>query len=479
MPETMIVVADKSTPSREKISSLLKKRGFRVSEASSGAELLQRCLMEQPHLAITRVSFADAGCSEIVRFLRSDPLTSSLPLLVLGSRKDSTLVGAGVIKEEELFTGKIDSRAFMEVIEKAAGTAGVRRKPRTPNQSLCHLLEQSLARMRSEAEREHVFSQLRMIPLEGGTLAHVVETSLGLVEPLLHPDAVVFYMQTLSRPLLILGLSKPATDEYKERLTHVVASRLGRRGRYLNLSETDIQFFELPSPGAAPLCGDILFYGEPLADSPGFIGISVSTVKEKAMIENKLGLFRDFGRHAYTVIENTYLRDLFGRLSTVDALTQVSNRHRVIELLKKELVRAKRYFLDLSVMLFDIDNFKTINDFYGYQVGDVILKDLARIALDTMRSIDEVGRYGGEEFLVVLPETNLKNAEIAGNRIKSRVHGHVFPGIAKDIKISLSIGITSYLRDVDISVDDMLRRVDLSISEAKKKGKNCVHVVNR
>ncbi len=482
MPETIIVVGDKSAPSREKIASLLEKRGFGVIAAASGTELLQKCLVGKPRLVISRVSLPDADCSEIVSFLRSDPLTRSLPVLILGSKKDYTLVEAGIIREVELFTGKTDGSAFIEAVENAvrsAGPAGAEKRSLTLQKGFHHLLAQSIEHMKRGQEREHLFRRLRDIPLEGGSLAHVAESSLGLIDPLLHADSLVFYLQTLSRPLLIMRLARPATDEYKERLTHVVATRLGRRGNYINLSETTIQFLEPPAGDGALLSGDILFYGEPLGEGPGFIGLSVSTMKDKALIEEKLGLFRDFSRHAYTVIESVYLHELFGKLSTIDSLTQVSNRHRVIELLKKELVRAKRYFLDLSVMLFDIDNFKTINDFYGYQVGDVILKDLARITVDTMRSIDDVGRYGGEEFLVVLPETNLKNAQIAGNRIKSRVQGHVFPGIAKDIKISLSIGITSYLRDVDISVDDMLRRTDMALGEAKKKGKNCVYVVNR
>lgn len=484
MEEKVILFADKSEGARKKAASFLKKHGFTVIAAKDGMEALQKTVTATPDALVISSRLPVVNGSYLLQFMRNDPLLRDVPVMVLSSKDEKLDIADSDISS--VFTGSTSSAEFASAVEKLAAHRKPLKKPAekkmTGPQSTAYLLERSFEYYNSRCEQESAFDNLRKIGLKGLDYDKTIENVLSEVSRMIEFDSLIFFIYDSSRSTMIVKCARPVKEDYIDRLKFIILERLAKRGIHYDSGQLDIKEFKCGSDGAVASSDEILFIGDPIVIDDqirGFTGITVSSQKEKKKLDERAGYIRTLLHHAFVVIETSHLRDNYMRLSTTDSLTGIHNRHRIIETLKKELVRAKRYFLDLSLVLFDIDNFKTINDFYGYQVGDVILRDLARLTAETMRSIDEVGRYGGEEFLVILPETNLKNASIAGSRIKNRVMNHVFPGIAKDIKVSLSIGITSYLRDVDISVDDLLRRTDQSLYEAKKKGKNCVYVMSK
>lgn len=153
-----------------------------------------------------------------------------------------------------------------------------------------------------------------------------------------------------------------------------------------------------------------------------------------------------------------------------DKLTGLFNRNRFDELYSKEIKRAKRYNNDLSIIIFDIDNFKMINDNYGHQIGDEVLKEMAKIILNNVREQDINVRWGGEEFLILLPQTNLLGASTVANKIRSSVETNVFT--SNSLCITASFGVTQLLENDDES--SLIARSDKFLYEAKKSGKNKV-----
>ncbi len=126
-------------------------------------------------------------------------------------------------------------------------------------------------------------------------------------------------------------------------------------------------------------------------------------------------------------------------------------------------------------MIFDIDNFKNVNDTYGHAAGDDVLRQLAGIALREFRSIDICGRIGGEEFLVVMPDTNAKSANIAAERFRSAVSSNKFLADGKSFSVTVSIGVTvSELDRVDL--DELLATADQALYRAKNLGRNRVEI---
>lgn len=153
-----------------------------------------------------------------------------------------------------------------------------------------------------------------------------------------------------------------------------------------------------------------------------------------------------------------------------DKLTGLFNRNRFDEIYTKEIKRARRYENDLSIIIFDVDDFKMVNDTYGHQVGDEVLKEMSQIMLNSVREQDITVRWGGEEFLVLLPQTNLEGAILAADKIRIAINEHSFTD--KSLTITGSFGVAQLL-DED-SEKDFISRADKFLYEAKKTGKNKV-----
>ena len=157
--------------------------------------------------------------------------------------------------------------------------------------------------------------------------------------------------------------------------------------------------------------------------------------------------------------------------ATHDNLTKLYNRQKLNDEFNKEILREQRYNHGLSLIMFDIDNFKSVNDTYGHDVGDVVLKDISKILLDSIRVTDIASRWGGEEFMVLLPDTSLNNCKNVAQIIRKNIEAYEFKGIP--YSITVSIGVAVFQDKIDTK-DSIIKNVDLALYEAKKNGKNQV-----
>ena len=180
------------------------------------------------------------------------------------------------------------------------------------------------------------------------------------------------------------------------------------------------------------------------------------------------------------VINNLALFHQVKELAIKDGLTGLYNRRYFEEQIQKELERSHRYNNDLSFLILDIDHFKSVNDTYGHLNGDEILKEMAEIIDDSSRNIDIPIRYGGEEFVIILPETSLEGAHVIANRLRKRVANHEFlltGKVAKDtphIQITVSIGISHLMDGEEIAAEELVERGDKALYYAKEHGRNQV-----
>ncbi len=157
------------------------------------------------------------------------------------------------------------------------------------------------------------------------------------------------------------------------------------------------------------------------------------------------------------------------RLSTTDPLTGAYNRRMFMDLLTKELQRSGRYGEPFSLLMFDIDYFKRVNDRYGHDAGDRVLQEVVRLSMETIRQADTLARWGGEEFMVLLPRTDGDMAYTMGERLRKRIAGYTFVDAGH---LTVSVGVTSCGRDD--TLDSLLKRVDEALYTAKESGRNQV-----
>jgi diguanylate cyclase (GGDEF)-like protein len=157
-------------------------------------------------------------------------------------------------------------------------------------------------------------------------------------------------------------------------------------------------------------------------------------------------------------------------LSIHDGMTGVFNHAYAIKEVDSEIERAKRYNVNFSLILLDVDNFKEVNDSYGHLAGDFVLKSMAHLIEKNLRTIDIVGRYGGEEFIVILPQTDLENACIAGERLRKAVALETFSHNDNVIQLTISLGIATYQNGKN--TQDLIKIADDNLYKAKNGGKN-------
>ena len=158
-------------------------------------------------------------------------------------------------------------------------------------------------------------------------------------------------------------------------------------------------------------------------------------------------------------------------MAITDQLTGLYNRRHLEIILKEEFRRTFRYKTPLACMMIDIDHFKRINDMFGHNAGDMVLKETTHIITESAREIDTVARWGGEEFIIILPQTKKEEALQAATRIVKAISEHNFPDIPGE-RITVSIGIASAPDPSINSEDELIHASDIALYDAKKKGRN-------
>lgn len=183
-----------------------------------------------------------------------------------------------------------------------------------------------------------------------------------------------------------------------------------------------------------------------------------------------------FADHAAVAIDNARLFGEVQRLAITDELTGIANRRQLFELGKREVVRARRFGRPLSAMMFDVDNFKEINDRYGHAIGDQVLRVIIQRGSKSIREIDIFGRYGGDEFAIILPETNLSTAVNVAERLLKSVEAVTVTTDRGAITVTISIGISSF-DEKTVDLAQLLDSADAGMIYAKQIGKNCISTI--
>lgn len=189
-------------------------------------------------------------------------------------------------------------------------------------------------------------------------------------------------------------------------------------------------------------------------------------------VENQLKLNKAYAGLRKSNDELLEAYALLERLVTIDPLTGLRNYRFLVEFGDIQLKLAQRYHSSFSIMMIDLDYFKKINAIYGHPLGDEVLKNIAKILKDSLRNVDHLGRFGGDEFVIILPNTNLENAVIVAERVRGKIANFVHSIEEQIIQTTVSIGIASY-GDQDNDVNQIIERANQALYKAKSSGRNC------
>lgn len=199
----------------------------------------------------------------------------------------------------------------------------------------------------------------------------------------------------------------------------------------------------------------------------------------EALSESEMGFYAGIAEHASMAIENAWLYERTQELSHRDDLTGLFNRRYFFEMAHKEIKRAQRYGRNVSLIMLDLDHFKRFNDRFGHLEGDCALRQVADILNSLARHADIVARYGGDEFLMLLPETEKAGSKILAERIRNRLMSHAFipregkAGNGDGSTLTITIGMGTYPEDA-LSCDELIEFADMALYAGKARGRNRV-----
>jgi diguanylate cyclase (GGDEF)-like protein len=309
--------------------------------------------------------------------------------------------------------------------------------------------------------------------ISSGNIDLVIENLLGKV--LLVTDFSIGWLLLKEEQAFRLKTSRGISPECVKSIEDGLIDRLCRE-----ILEIDEPIHTLESSAISkigPLCGEGLtfFAAVPLIynnDTIGILFLASRSKREKTLDADFTVLLSLVGNHVSLILDKIKLFQETKRLSITDGLTGLFNSRYFYRQLDLEIARANRYGNSFSLILFDIDNFKQLNDTCGHQAGDDVLHELAKMLKSVSRETDIVVRYGGEEFIIVLPNTSEEQTIHLADRIRNTVEKHVFlPNHGGGVHITLSGGVASYPLNAD-DAKSLLNASDVALYSAKTAGRN-------
>lgn len=173
------------------------------------------------------------------------------------------------------------------------------------------------------------------------------------------------------------------------------------------------------------------------------------------------------------VTEITHYEAVLTEMAHTDGLTGIWNRQYFDKRLKEECARNQRFKRNMSIIMFDVDHFKEVNDTLGHQYGDFVLKEMTNLVKSRVRDIDLLARYGGEEFIILLPETALKQGLHLAEVLREMVESHQFIHNGNSMAVTASFGVSATCNDTCV-LEELIKEADDSMYLSKKRGRNCV-----
>lgn len=213
----------------------------------------------------------------------------------------------------------------------------------------------------------------------------------------------------------------------------------------------------------------------PIALREKLLGVlKLDSATERDFSRDEVSVLSMIANHAAVAIDNALLHVVTEQMARTDGLTGLVNHREFKEVLQHEMRRAQRFQRPLTLVMFDVDHFKKVNDRYGHPVGDAVLRELANLVRRAVRELDVAARYGGEEFALILLESNAEQGIALAERLRHEVENHVFVGdrVPGGIQVTVSLGVSELADQSDI--DELIALADQALYRAKQQGRNQV-----
>ncbi len=474
MTAVRVLVVDDSGVTRALLARTLTQAGFEVLEAADGAEGAVLALRERPSVVVTDIEMPTMDGYQLLRLLKHDPASRGIPVLILTTHSEAASrfwghhagADAYLIKDHE-------PEQLVESVRALAAAAPPPRQARAGADAEPESPLRVLARVARQLDASLMQATITNTLLERGVLAEdfgeAGRVAMTTIAEVVDADALAVAFAEEDAITLHVLLLEPLTEEDVEAFSAEILQDL------------------VTSPHATvdiTLHGEDLGSGRPssaprilplhLREATGALALlprdaSQYELTSRHLVEGLTG-------HLALVLDNARLGQRLRELSMLDGLTRAMSRRAIYDRLDEELERARRYDHPLAVAICDLDHFKTVNDTFGHLAGDAALRAAAQAMRRCLRTADAFGRYGGEEFLAVLPETGLEAGVRVAERLRAALdEAAIVLAGGETLRVTASFGVASRSELAGAATPDALVSLaDARLYEAKAGGRNTV-----
>ena len=489
MPAACLLVADADPAARDALAWQLRESGYEVIAVADGATALATLEARAPELLLLDLALPDVDSHRLLEQIKADDRWLDLPICLLSSQgTEEAAVRAFGLGAADFIRKPVRPRELLARVQAQLRTGAVLRAHRTA----ALRAQEAMARAQQDADSRRMLVDILNEVTGNLPVQELYQLLVRRAARALKASrcAIVVAAAGEAQGQLAAAVEHPTATPQPVRLADFPELRSALdTGQPVLIDETtghplyaagqEVWGFDGPDPGvrsilALPFSIDRGQYGvfllRRLAAEPRFTATDLEFAQ--ALLSATVAVIQRAQVVEHAMADNARLE----QLAQTDALTQLLNRRALTARIAAEMMRAQRYDATLALLMIDLDHFKQINDRYGHLVGDEVLRDLGTILRDAVRTIDAAARYGGADFVVLLPETDDAGAEAFAERLRARVAEHPFARQARPepLRLTASIGLTVYPAARVESVEDLLARADAALYRAKADGRNRV-----
>lgn len=486
MGKRNILVVDDSPLVLDMMSKFLSANGFGVLTAHDGIEAVEKTFRELPDLIILDVMMPRMNGYQTCRLLKADHETCDIPIIMLTVRDQTSDKYWGIQTGADAYLSKeFEQTVLLKTIETL-----IQKRRKIP-------AAKSLIRVTSLISAVDIVSKVNEQLDTKLFEATVLNEMSSLIERGIEDfeGTVNIVMETLARILdydvaaivtieeydigCFFKINKPVSELHLKEVQEYTKNYLKENNICLS-SSNKMTVFGTDKIEQTSVTNErkIAYCDVPIrfADKLGGLVVLARNASEKIDSKEE-DFFKVVVKQAFIIMGNSWLYNKVKSLAVTDSLTGIYNHGFLYECLCKEYARAERYKLPLSFLMLDMDYFKKVNDSYGHPQGDALLCKVSQIFKNNIRACDTLGRYGGEEFSIILPESKLEDGMNLAERIRKEVEQYNFGDANKVIKCTVSIGVSSYPCPDVKNLKDLINKADRALYNAKAEGRNRVCII--
>jgi two-component system cell cycle response regulator len=479
----LVLVIDDSRASVSHTQEMLEEAGYSVTTASNGIEGIRAAYREIPDLIVCDVVMPEINGYQLCRLAKNDAAIAHIPIILLTSLAEErdrfwgTKAGADryVVKrdaEETLLSAVGDLIASSHLGGHYSGTMFYVSATEMDESAIKSKVSFLLDKLLFE---QTLVNEARKLAAWVHQRDRLVAELVKLLMRLVNYDRLALLLREQFTTSLYVSAPAGSSPASRKRMLELAVRELGEM-RALDQAQIILLAPETsPSrSGEDPPRDDcVLVY--PITHEKEVLGVIVLERQSEAFNQPVTAMLRLLMRDVALVVKLLYLYEESRWLSVTDSLTKVYNRRYFMDIFQQQFEQFQRYRTPCSLLFLDIDNFKLVNDTYGHNTGDVVLQQTADILRRSIRKVDLLSRFGGEEFTVLLPQTTVANAVILAKRIRAEIEQFPYGSTSDPMHVTASLGVAE-LDETTRSALDLLDRADHAMLNAKAKGKNRVEL---